>query len=98
MNSAAARLLARVMSGLSEDYFCAGWLGDCEYALWADLTGYEEIAGVKAWGITQEEKDELRLAHEVAGGWIVWGEGGETYLSNKDWQEHLKQKTPRSAR
>jgi len=45
-----ARLLARLMSDISEDHFCAGWLIGCEYALWADLTG-QEFAGERAWGI-----------------------------------------------
>ena len=86
----AARLLARVMSDLSEEHFCAGWLTGCEYSLWASLTGHE-IAGMTGWKITEDEKAELRLAQEVAGGWVIWSKdaGGQSFLSNKEWLEHL---------
>ena len=93
----AQRLLARVMGDLSEEYFCAGWLTDCEYALWGDLTG-RAVAGVPRWNITDEEKAELRLAHEVAGGWIVWSDevGGRKFLSDVDWLRHLAARSAES--
>jgi len=85
-----ARLLARHMSDLSEDHLCAGWLTGCEFALWADLTG-QEAAGKRAWGISEEEKAELRRLHEAAGGWIMWSEdaGGKVFLSTEQWLAHL---------
>jgi hypothetical protein len=85
-----ARLLARLMGDLSEDYFCAGWLTGCEYALWADLTG-AEVKGQKGWGISVEEKEELRVAHELAGGWIVWSNEVQdrAYLPTDEWLAHL---------
>ncbi len=85
-----AGVLARVMSGLSEEYYCAGWLIGCEYALWADMTG-NEVAGVHGWKITAEEIEELRLLHEWAGGWVVWSDevGGQIFLSDSEWLEHL---------
>jgi len=85
-----ARLLARLMSDLSEDYFCAGWLIGCEYALWADLTG-SKVHGEAAWGISVEEKEELRVAHELAGGWIMWPQDtpDRTYLTTEEWLSHL---------
>jgi hypothetical protein len=93
----AERLLARVMGDLSEEYFCAGWLTDCEYALWADLTG-QDVAGVQCWNISDEEKKELRLAHEMAGGWIVWSDedGGRKFLSDEDWLRHLTNRSAES--
>ncbi len=86
-----ARLLARLMSDLSEDYWCAGWLVGCEYALWADLTGHP-VAGHEPWGISQSEREELQVLHGLARGWIVWSEEerGEVYLSTAEWQEHLE--------
>jgi hypothetical protein len=90
LESPQARLLARLMSDLSEDYFCAGWLGGCEYALWADLTG-AQVRGQKGWAISAEEKEELRVAHELAGGWIVWSDQvqGRAYLTTGEWLAHL---------
>jgi hypothetical protein len=90
LNTPAARLLYRVMTGISEDCWCAGWLVDCEYALWANLTG-KDVVGVKAWRISVHEVEELRLAHEVAGGWIVWSDErrGLIFLTTEKWLEHL---------
>jgi len=90
LNTPAARLLYRVMSGISEDCWCAGWLTDCEYALWANLTG-KDVSDVKAWRISEHEVEELRLAHEVAGGWIVWSDERRDllFLSTEEWLEHL---------
>jgi hypothetical protein len=90
INTPAARLLYRVMTGISEDCWCAGWFVDCEYALWANLTG-KDVLGVRAWRISAYEVEELRLAHEVAGGWIVWSEERRNliFLSTGEWLEHL---------
>jgi hypothetical protein len=49
------RLLKRVMSALSEEYFCAQWPDGNEYRLWADLTG-EKVCGRRGFGITAEER------------------------------------------
>jgi hypothetical protein len=66
-----ARLLYRVMSDLSEEYYCARWLVGNEYKLWADLTG-KPVQDETPYGISFEEKDELRLVQELAGGWLMW--------------------------
>jgi len=94
INTPAARLLYRVMSGISEDCWCAGWLVDCEYALWANLTG-KDVAGVRAWNIPEHDVEELRLAHNVANGWIVWSEEKRDliFLST---EERLQQLAARS--
>jgi len=90
-SSPALRLLKRVMSDLSEEYFCAQWPVGNEYRLWADLTG-EMVCGRRGFGITDEEKAELRLVHEIAGGWIAWSEkaGVIAFLSDSEWLEHLQ--------
>lgn len=82
------------MSGISEEYTCAGWHTDCEYALWATLTG-KEVAGVKGWILADEDVAELRLAHEIAGGWLRLSDeqGGPTLLTTSEWIAHLAAKT-----
>jgi len=89
-NNAKARLLARLMSDLSEEHWCAGWMSNCEYALWSDMTG-REVRGRMGWGLSKEEVEELRVAHELAEGWIMWSdELGETvYLPTEEWLAHL---------
>jgi hypothetical protein len=90
MLKAKARLLERVMTDLSEEYYCAQWLTGLEYNLWADLTG-QAVRGKSGLGISPEEKEELALAHEIAGGWLRWSEetSGVVYLSTPQWLAHL---------
>jgi hypothetical protein len=88
--SPAARLLARLMSDLSEEYWCAGWLIDCEYALWAELTG-ERLLNERGWGISDEEKEELRLLQETRWrlDYLVGRERWPVFLPMEEWRAHL---------
>jgi hypothetical protein len=85
-----ARLLARVMRDLSEDHCCAQWPVGCEYALWADLTG-SVVNRRKGWGISEEDKEELRILHELAGGWVISTDDAPYYrfLTTDQWLAHL---------
>jgi hypothetical protein len=61
--------LADLMSRLSEDYYCAGWLIGLEYDLWRAIFaerrfGFGEIP---AYDLLQL----ARLADQL-GGWVVW--------------------------
>ncbi len=60
-------LLRKVMSSISEEYWCAGWLSGLEYILWDALTGRKkDICG-------PEEIAELKYLSEKCGGWIILG-------------------------
>jgi len=89
------RLLARFMSTLSEDYWCAGWMTGCEYALWADLTG-AEVRGNKGWSISQTDKEELQVLQKLTGGWVYWPEELEQriFLPTQEWLDHLASVRP----
>ena len=80
----------RVMSALSEDFFCATWMYDCEYALWSDLQG-SEAGGRKGWGISSSDREELALVHRLADGWIIWSneEKDLRFLTTEAWLDHL---------
>lgn len=86
------RLLHRRMCDASEDHWCAQWFIGCEYALWADLTG-NIVNGKKPWGISEEDKEELRLLHELAGGWIIWSNElrDNAFLTTGEWLAHLEE-------
>jgi hypothetical protein len=60
-----AAILARVMGDLSQDYWCAGWLIDLEYDLWAAVRGEQNP-------FTTAELAELKYLSHKCGGWIVW--------------------------
>jgi hypothetical protein len=76
-----AKLLVKVMSGISEERWCAGWMHNLEYMLWDVVTGRRE-------GIcSPEEIEQLKYLSEKCGGWIIWDEQakGERFISMQDW-------------
>ncbi len=66
-----AALLVKVMSQISEEQWCAGWLGGREYILWDAVVGREKAA------CSSEEIEQLKYLSEKCGGWIIWDEQGE---------------------
>lgn len=71
---APAEQLVALMSELSEDCYCAGWLHDCEHTLWGMIAHGDDLR----WGIGAVIPGALatlkRLAGEI-GGWPVWDRG-----------------------
>ncbi len=65
-----AGLLARLMSDLSEDLWCAGWLHDLEHDLWGALQGTSSTR------LSPPELEQLRYLSDKCGGWIVWDDRG----------------------
>lgn len=61
----AAALLGRVMADLSEDYWCAGWMSDLEYALWSATHGGRSP-------FTRSDLAQVKYLSSKCGGWIVW--------------------------
>jgi hypothetical protein len=89
----AAQALALEISGLSEKYYCASWLIDCEYTLWSFVQG-----APRDWGfgeVTEEECAFLKGMSERAGGWIVWDDevGGELFVPADEWTRRYAERT-----
>jgi hypothetical protein len=59
-----AALLGRLVSDLSQDYWCPGWLMDVEFELWEALTEQNT-------SITKGEMAQLRYPSDRCGGRIV---------------------------
>lgn len=95
---AAAIHLAALMSGISEDYYCAGWLIGLEVTLWGMLQGADRRFGMDM--VTEEEIAAVRSLHEQCGGWIVWRErgmdprdqteSGEMFVTTEEWMQIVK--------
>ena len=84
-NPEAAAMLAYRMAEISEHCYCAGWETGCEHALWSMLASPEES---HEWGMQTVEPAELAMLAGLSkkcGGWIVWGERGETWIALADW-------------
>ena len=79
---AAAGLLG-LMTGLSEEGFCAGWMTGLEYALWQIPSG-AHYGMVK---ISENVATLLRLLAEEAGGWWYWDEhdDGPKFVDTETW-------------
>ena len=79
--SITAGLLKKLMSAISEERWCAGWMYDLEYRLWEAVTG--ERTGV----CSLEEIEQLKYLSEKCGGWIVWDEQskGEKFVPVQEW-------------
>jgi hypothetical protein len=84
LRDCARELLPTLMSAISEDCWCAGWLHATEYALW---TMVEHGAG--KWGqgeVTQAQVDRLKRLSELAGGWFAWRDGdGPEFVPMERW-------------
>jgi len=83
-DSPAARLAA-FMSDLSEDCWCAGWLSDCEFALWSLAN-----SGGGLWGmgvVSPDDAARLLALSEAAGGWVRWEDGvGAVFVPMDEWK------------
>jgi len=61
--------LAELMSEISEDHYCAGWLSDLEYSLWSIVTGAR--ANMFGFGPVEWWKmRRLKALSSATGGWI----------------------------
>lgn len=82
--------LANLISNLSEDYWCAGWLSDCEHTLWDAATR----SGDFEWGmgiVPRRSLDTLIGLANESGCWVQWKDGGVQAVSLSEWVGiHLK--------
>lgn len=81
--AAEAGLLA-LMAGISEELWCAGWLTDLEFDLWAMMTGAREDRGYGMGVVSDRQIELLRLLSEEAGGW--WTNCGEEFVNLEKWR------------
>jgi hypothetical protein len=91
--SITAGLLKKLMSAISEDYWCAGWMHGLEYTLWEAVTG-------KRTGVcSPEEIEQLKYLSEKCGGWIVWDEQskGEKFVPMQEWLRLYEAKHQKTA-
>lgn len=79
------RKLAYMMSEISEDCWCAGWIAGLEFSLWEMVSRGE----TREWGqsmITRDELSKLKAESDKIGGWIAWDKAvGERFLPTDEW-------------
>jgi hypothetical protein len=81
--------LLALMTGISEEYYCAGWMMGLEFDLWrARETGPLDYGRGM---VTTRQCDLLRLLSEEAGGWWVFDmERGSVFLPLAEWLERAE--------
>jgi len=79
-NVTAGRLL-KIVSAISEEYWCAGWRHDLEYILW------DAVIGRRKDICTPEEIEQLKYLSEKCRGWIIWDEQtkDERFVPMEEW-------------
>ncbi|MCF8169190.1 MAG: hypothetical protein K9K38_05340 [Rhodoferax sp.] len=73
-----------LMSQISEDSFCAGWLGGCEYDIWQALQGPDPWPASRAMS-----PRHLRLCRKISkeiDGWMYWANGPQ-FVPMAQWLE-----------
>lgn len=82
---AALGLLA-LMTGISEEFWCAGWMMGLEYSLWRVEAGTRYGQG----GISERQATLLRLLSEECDGWWMWVEhDGPCFIRTEQWLKML---------
>lgn len=83
--------LLALMSGISEESWCATWMTGLERALWnARENGPGPYGQID---ITERQATLLRLLSEEAGGWWIWDDG-ERFVSLETWRAMLVPQQP----
>ena len=99
------RALYELMSEISEDCWCAGWMMGNEFALWDAI-----VTGDRTYGMSFMDENLLasvKALSDQIGGWIEWrddeqglpvGEWGPYFIAMPDWLEKFaKDKAARDA-
>jgi hypothetical protein len=81
------QMLAREMSDISEQAFCAGWMGDLEYRLWEAVLG-----GPRKYGqiiLTDLQINRLRDLSASLGGWVWFNDESELeeFVEHERWRD-----------
>lgn len=72
------------MSSLSEDTWCAGWMHNLEFDLWAAVQG--ERQGYGRASFSDAEIAKLKALSDACGGWIIFDDTTEqTFVTLPEW-------------
>jgi hypothetical protein len=87
------QVLSDLMSEISEEAYCAGWMEDLEYVLW-----YAMLHGPANYGrkfIDKQTISQLKWLAEETGSWIIFDDNSwETAVTLPVWQEMFRAADP----
>ena len=77
-------MLADTMSSISEAVWCAGWMHDLEFDLWASIQGDKK--GYRRAVLNDSDLAKLKWLSNACGGWIVFHEtSGCAFVPLSEW-------------
>lgn len=80
------RALYELMSDISEECYCAGWMSGNEYTLWEMVANPDAGRNYGQDSVTDEQIADLRAISNEIGGWIRWRDDEEdANLPPEDW-------------
>lgn len=89
------RALIDLMSDISEECYCAGWMHGNEYRLWDAITNPNDDRIYGFTKINDEQIERLRDLSRKLDGWVVWDdEVGERFVTIEEWERIRAGKLP----
>lgn len=87
----AALGLLGLMTGLSEENWCAGWMLGLEYSLWIAAYSFDEAHPFGMGKLTKRQRDLLRMLSDECGGWWISADEDHStrFVPLEDWRAHL---------
>lgn len=77
--------LAELMSWISEEGYCAGWMHTLEFDLWKIIKGGNRRYGT--YEVTQNDIDQFNSLSQKCGCWIIFDDvNDETAIDLKSWE------------
>lgn len=87
--------LYELMSDISEECYCAGWMTGNEFFLWSVINGGNRKYGMGV--VTDDQIQKLKSLSEELGGWIFWYDSGSDsdkwgpkFITMEKWLEMVK--------
>ena len=84
--------LLSLMTGISEEAWCASWLNELEFILWRACHGAPAEYGHQT--VTPRQAELLRLLSEEANGWWVYdSDHGPIFVTKEEWLDRYREKS-----
>jgi hypothetical protein len=85
-------IMPLLISDLSEQIWCAGWLVDCEFELWNRVQQYKKYGCSSPWGLAsseaiQKDIEILSTASDLTQKWALWKEEGPESIDLTSWEK-----------
>lgn len=81
----AAQALLQLMSDISEEFWCAGWMSELEHSLWTAINDDETRRAWRFPSVDAYAETLLKLAGEAGGWWRSNEEYEQVFVPTEQW-------------